>query len=221
MSIQCSQCGAVNPDEAIFCKKCGGQLRGESSTDVPHHSPVRRSTVEGSGHSQTRWKVLDSPDPFPDKAAKYKLINILVFVTVNLVVWCNGSPDVLRNILGGLALGAMASFFVHILICNIALGLISLPLNRYKYWLPREISEVDLARKLSEPLSELNLGVKLNPGLTGGLLIGDGHITYQVTLVPYERYFRVLSGSVSHYATYDCIIRDTPRIAYAIQQELL
>lgn len=44
---------------------------------------------------------------------------------------------------------------------------------------------------------------------------------YQVTLNPYKGYFRVLSGKVTNYATYDSIIRDTPRIAYAIQQVLL
>ncbi len=221
MSIQCGQCGTVNPNEALFCKKCGGRLKEESSATVSHNSPTWEPTAASSGHSQTRWRVLDSSDPFPDKAAKYKVLNVLVFVAINIIFWFGGNTDFFQKLWAGFLLAAAAAWIVHLLICNIALGLISLPLNHYKYWLPREISAVDLARKIVAPMSEIDLRVELNSGFTGGILVGDDHITYQVTLDPYKGYFRVLSGKVTNYGTYDSIIRDTPRIAYAIQQILL
>lgn len=214
MCIRCEQCGTVNPDEASFCKKCGGRLKGSAY-------PESNSWVQEYGESpQTKWKVLDSPDPFPDKAGKYKVLTALIFLAVNLIFWFGDPQNFFQKVWVGFLSAAVVAWVAHILICNIVLGLISFPLHNYKYWLPQEISAVDLARKIEAPMREIGLRVRLNPGFTGGILVGDDHILYQVSLEIYDGYFRVLSGRVTKYATYECIVRDTPRIAYAIQQAL-
>jgi hypothetical protein len=36
----CTQCGAANPDTAVFCQKCGAQLSSSQGSPQPQSAPV-------------------------------------------------------------------------------------------------------------------------------------------------------------------------------------
>lgn len=40
----CTQCGTMNPDYAVFCKKCGAQLAPAQNTAQPQSTPSTQGT---------------------------------------------------------------------------------------------------------------------------------------------------------------------------------
>lgn len=224
MSIFCGKCGTANPNGATYCKKCGSPLEALETASFPDNSSFSQ---EGSAQMNTsgffgNLKVLESDEPYPDKASKYKTLNFLVFSAVMIAALCiGGDVDLAQKLLYGFVGGLIMAGLCHLILVNVMAGAMALPMNYYKYWLPCPISDGELARKIAPPLRQLDLRVRLNSGITRGIFVGDDNIAYQIILHNEKRYFEVLFMGKVYLSTYECLIRDIPRIAYTIQQKLL
>lgn len=54
----CTQCGTMNPDYAVFCKKCGAQLSAQNTTQ-PQSTPTAQSTPTVNNYYYGRQRRRD------------------------------------------------------------------------------------------------------------------------------------------------------------------
>ena len=109
----CTKCGAINPDEAIFCNKCGAQLPSAQSTQASQPKPGTPTVNNYYYGRQRRRDRRASGQGGSGRGTVAPFIFAAIFMVIGMAVFLPNLPwqwfwGVLLLMIGGLIVGFWA-----------------------------------------------------------------------------------------------------------------
>lgn len=220
MNMICNRCGSTSPSDSLYCRNCGELLnqpdtyRGENAGN---DNQWETQTAERTGIR------LNSPDPFPDKVSRLKMVEWVCAGVVFILVFIGvPNPDFSAKLFFAVLFSLPFAVMFHFTVIHFGAGIQSIKINGKKYDLLYPINKELLAQKIVCPLQNIEMNIQINDGITGGIFIWCGHLRYKVDIRSDKGYFNVSGPSGRIYlSTYVCVINDIPKIVYTIQQCML
>lgn len=214
MSIQCNQCGASNPDDSLFCQKCGRRL-DTLAQQAAQVMPVNRPQITHNG------VVLSSPAPYPDKLSNWQAIYLLFAIGGFWAIIRTNDPNTsfFNHVAGCILLSAFCMFAFYQLLTFWSKIKIN-KLLEIQYRLPKSIEDSAIISKVAFQFLSMSMNVDVNPDV-GGLKVLSGDNVYYVIIDRSKSIFTIrmqIPGGLDHYTH---MIQDVPKIVYVIQQCLM